>query len=113
MNESSDRQLMTWRMGLRASCLGLAALVLAAAPSGAADARSKMSEDAWLQLYGKAKGRKKTPRRNVSSAETVSKIPGPPVVPQMKSERKRTPPPDRLIGKVVWGLDASVEGDDE
>ncbi len=111
MSTTTHRPPLSARLWL-ASCLGLIAALFVTAPVYAGG-KSKMSEDAWLKLYAKEKARRKTPRRNVSSAETVSKIPGPPVVPQMKSERKRTPPPDRLIGKVVWGLDASAGGDSE
>ncbi|MDA3961421.1 MAG: DUF4159 domain-containing protein, partial [Planctomycetota bacterium] len=60
-------------------------------------------EDAWLRPLGPPP--KAKPKR-ISGGESFPPLPLP-VTPLRRSERKREPSPPKLLGKVVWGAEAS------
>ena len=62
-------------------------------------------EDDWLTYLGN-KTQPKAPRRNISAAEALPPLPLP-ATPLRRTERKKPPQPDYLVGKVIWGESAS------
>ena len=62
-------------------------------------------ENDWFVYLGN-KTTPKAPRKNISAAEAVAPLPLP-ATPLRRTERKKPPQPDYLIGKVIWGESAS------
>ena len=61
-------------------------------------------ENEWFKPLGEPP--QANPRR-ISGGEGIGLLPGPPVTPLRRTERKREPSPPKLIGKVVWGESAA------
>lgn len=66
---------------------------------------SKADENDWFVYLGTQEA-KKSPRRNINAAEALPPLPLP-ATPLRRTERKKPPQPDYLIGKVIWGESAS------
>jgi len=66
---------------------------------------SRADENDWF-IYLGTKEAKKAPRKNISAAEAVAPLPLP-ATPLRRTERKKPPQPDCLVGKVIWGESAS------
>ena len=62
-------------------------------------------EDDWFVYLGN-RSLPKAPRKNISAAEALPPLPLP-ATPLRRTERKKPPQPDYLIGKVAWGQSAS------
>jgi len=62
-------------------------------------------ESDWFIYLGN-KTKPKAPRRHMSAAEALPPLPLP-ATPLRRTERKKPPQPDYLIGKVIWGESAS------
>jgi len=62
-------------------------------------------ENDWFVYLGN-KTAPKAPRKHVSAAEALPPLPLP-ATPLRRTERKKPPQPDYLIGKVIWGESAS------
>jgi hypothetical protein len=62
-------------------------------------------ENDWFTYLGN-KTKPKAPRRHMSAAEALPPLPLP-ATPLRRTERKKPPQPDYLIGKVIWGESAS------
>ncbi|MCH7556913.1 MAG: DUF4159 domain-containing protein [Planctomycetes bacterium] len=62
-------------------------------------------ESDWFIYLGN-KTKAKSPRRHMSAAEALPPLPLP-ATPLRRTERKKPPQPDYLIGKVIWGESAS------
>lgn len=62
-------------------------------------------ENDWFIYLGN-KTKPKAPRRHMSAAEALPPLPLP-ATPLRRTERKKPPQPDYLIGKVIWGESAS------
>lgn len=62
-------------------------------------------ENDWLVYLGD-KTPPKAPRKNISAAEALPPLPLP-ATPLRRTERKKPPQPDYLVGKVIWGQSAS------
>ncbi|MBI9016600.1 MAG: DUF4159 domain-containing protein [Phycisphaerae bacterium] len=62
-------------------------------------------ENDWMIYLGDQTA-KKAPRKSVSAAEALAPLPLP-ATPLRRTERKTPPQPDYLIGKVIWGKDAT------
>jgi hypothetical protein len=73
--------------------------VLTASSYAAAD------ESQWFRYLGN-KSAPKAPRKGMNAAEAVPPLPLP-ATPLRRTERKKPPQPDYLIGKVIWGQAAS------
>jgi len=68
-------------------------------------ADSRADENDWF-IYLGTKEAKKAPRKNINAAEAVAPLPLP-ATPLRRTERKKPPQPDCLVGKVIWGESAS------
>ncbi len=66
---------------------------------------SKADENDWFVYLG-TKEAKKAPRKNINAAEALPPLPLP-ATPLRRTERKKPPQPDYLVGKVIWGESAS------
>jgi len=66
---------------------------------------SRAGENDWFVYLG-SKEAKKSPRKNISAAEALPPLPLP-ATPLRRTERKKPPQPDYLLGKVIWGESAS------
>ena len=62
-------------------------------------------ENDWFVYLGN-KTPPKAPRKHISAAEALPPLPLP-ATPLRRTERKKPPQPDYLIGKVIWGESAS------
>ena len=62
-------------------------------------------ENDWFVYLG-TKETKKAPRKNINAAEALPPLPLP-ATPLRRTERKKPPQPDCLVGKVIWGESAS------
>ena len=62
-------------------------------------------ESDWFVYLGN-KAKAKAPPKNISAAEALPPLPLP-ATPLRRTERKKPPQPDYLIGKVIWGESAS------
>jgi len=62
-------------------------------------------ENDWFTYLGN-KTKPKAPRRHMSAAEALPPLPLP-ATPLRRTERKKPPQPDYLVGKVIWGESAS------
>ena len=62
-------------------------------------------ENDWFTYLGD-KTKPKAPRRQMSAAEALPPLPLP-ATPLRRTERKKPPQPDCLVGKVIWGESAS------
>lgn len=62
-------------------------------------------ENDWFKYLG-TKEAKKAPRKNMNAAEALPPLPLP-ATPLRRTERKKPPQPDYLVGKVIWGESAS------
>jgi len=86
-------------------------MVMFAAPaillrkSEAAGVPAQGEENDWFVYLGD-KTAPKAPPKQVSAAEAVAPLPLP-ATPLRRTERKKPPQPDYLIGKVIWGESAS------
>ena len=65
------------------------------------------AEDDWFIYLGDKKPYQ-APRKNISAAEAMPPLPLP-ATPLRRTERKKPPQPDYLIGKVIWGQSASFQ----
>jgi len=63
------------------------------------------AEDDWFVYLG-TKEALKAPRKSINAAEALPPLPLP-ATPLRRTERKKPPQPDTLIGKVIWGESAS------
>jgi len=68
-------------------------------------ASAQQKEDDWLIYLGN-RSAPKAPRKSVSAAEALPPLPLP-ATPLRRTERKKPPQPDYLMGKVIWGQAAS------
>lgn len=68
-------------------------------------ADSRADENDWF-IYLGTKEAKKAPRKNINAAEALPPLPLP-ATPLRRTERKKPPQPDCLVGKVIWGESAS------
>jgi hypothetical protein len=75
--------------------------VTAFAPQGPA----QTDEKDWFIYLGN-KSAPKAPRKHISAAEALPPLPLP-ATPLRRTERKKPPQPDYLMGKVIWGESAS------
>jgi hypothetical protein len=66
---------------------------------------SRADENDWFVYLG-TKEAKKSPRKSISAAEALPPLPLP-ATPLRRTERKKPPQPDCLVGKVIWGESAS------
>jgi hypothetical protein len=66
---------------------------------------SRADENDWF-IYLGTKEAKKAPRKNINAAEALPPLPLP-ATPLRRTERKKPPQPDCLVGKVIWGESAS------
>ena len=66
---------------------------------------SKADENDWFVYLGSQEA-KKAPRKNINAAEALPPLPLP-ATPLRRTERKKPPQPDYLVGKVIWGESAS------
>jgi len=64
------------------------------------------SEDDWFVYLGDKSKKQKAPPKSISAAEALPPLPLP-ATPLRRTERKKPPQPDYLIGKVIWGQAAS------
>jgi len=62
-------------------------------------------ENDWFKYLG-TKEKPKAPRKSMNAAEAVAPLPLP-ATPLRRTERKKPPQPDYLVGKVIWGESAS------
>jgi hypothetical protein len=62
-------------------------------------------ENDWFTYLGN-KTKPKAPRKHMSAAEALPPLPLP-ATPLRRTERKKPPQPDYLVGKVIWGESAS------
>jgi len=67
--------------------------------------RVQGAENDWFVYLGD-KSAPKSPRKHISAAEALPPLPLP-ATPLRRTERKKPPQPDYLIGKVIWGESAS------
>ena len=65
------------------------------------------AEDDWFKYLGDKKPYE-APRKNISAAEAMPPLPLP-ATPLRRTERKKPPQPDYLVGKVIWGQSASFQ----
>ncbi len=65
----------------------------------------KADENDWFVYLGTQEA-KKSPRKNINAAEALPPLPLP-ATPLRRTERKKPPQPDYLVGKVIWGQSAS------
>lgn len=65
----------------------------------------RAGENDWFVYLG-TKEKPKAPRKNINAAEALPPLPLP-ATPLRRTERKKPPQPDHLIGKVIWGESAS------
>lgn len=77
------------------------ALLLMLIPLASADAK----EADWFVYLG-SHTPPKAPPKQMSAAEALPPLPLP-ATPLRRTERKKPPPPDYLVGKVIWGDSAS------
>lgn len=63
-------------------------------------------EDDWFIYLGDKSKKPKAPPKSISAAEALPPLPLP-ATPLRRTERKKPPQPDYLIGKVIWGQAAS------
>jgi len=63
-------------------------------------------ENDWFIYLGDKKTPPKAPRKSISAAEAMPPLPLP-ATPLRRTERKKPPQPDYLLGKVIWGEAAS------
>jgi len=68
-------------------------------------ARAQQNEDDWLIYLGN-RSAPQAPRKSMSAAEALPPLPLP-ATPLRRTERKKPPQPDYLMGKVIWGQAAS------
>src|SRR4030042_1747086 len=62
-------------------------------------------ENDWFVYLGN-KAPPKAPQKQISAAEALPPLPLP-ATPLRRTERKKPPPPDYLVGKMIWGESAS------
>ncbi|UCC96437.1 MAG: DUF4159 domain-containing protein [Phycisphaerales bacterium] len=72
---------------------------------GGWSACTRADENDWFVYLG-TKEAQKAPRKNINAAEAVAPLPLP-ATPLRRTERKKPPQPDCLVGKVIWGESAS------
>jgi len=65
----------------------------------------RAGENDWFRYLG-TKEKKKAPRKGMNAAEALPPLPLP-ATPLRRTERKKPPQPDCLVGKVIWGESAS------
>jgi len=80
-------------------------LLLLIAPIFVASVSARGEENDWFTYLGN-KTKPKAPRRHMSAAEALAPLPLP-ATPLRRTERKKPPQPDYLVGKVIWGESAS------
>lgn len=74
---------------------------------GALSTGAGADENDWFVYLGTKEARK-APRKNINAAEAVAPLPLP-ATPLRRTERKKPPQPDCLVGKVIWGESASFQ----
>lgn len=65
---------------------------------------SKADENDWFVYLGTHEA-KKSPRKNINAAEALPPLTLP-ATPLRRTERKKPPQPDYLLGKIIWGESA-------
>ena len=95
------------RVAGRAGVVGHLVLLLLVVLAGFSflGARAWGAEQDWFVYPGNTKP-PKAPRKNINAAEALPPLPLP-ATPLRRTERKKPPQPDYLVGKVIWGEDAS------
>ena len=68
-------------------------------------AEGRADENDWFVYLG-TKEAPQAPRKNINAAEALPPLPLP-ATPLRRTERKKPPQPDCLVGKVIWGESAS------
>ena len=84
-------------------CLAMFVLVAMEVFSAGIDCRA--GENDWFKYLG-TKEAKKAPHKSMNAAEALPPLPLP-ATPLRRTERKKPPQPDYLVGKVIWGESAS------
>lgn len=92
-----------WGKGLGA--LGSSWLLIIIVMTMAATAGAGEGENDWFVYLGNNVP-PKAPRKSISAAEALPPLPLP-ATPLRRTERKKPPQPNYLIGKVIWGESAS------
>jgi len=122
MSKSEDRILSRLSKGVGSKALCIATMVAACVLGGtgfqpvkarpgwpshaeAVAGTAQTDENDWF-IYLGDKTTPKAPPKQISAAEAVAPLPLP-ATPLRRTERKKPPQPDYLIGKVIWGQSAS------
>ncbi len=74
------------------------------------DGRLSQAENDWF-IYLGDKAPSKAPPKQINAAEALPPLPLP-ATPLRRTERKKPPQPDTLVGKVIWGESASFTDSD-
>jgi len=98
--ETKPAQKTGWKS---AKCLVFTVLIVMEVLFLAVDAVA--DENKWFIYLGNQEA-KKAPRKNINAAEALPPLPLP-ATPLRRTERKKPPQPDYLVGKVIWGESAS------
>ena len=85
--------------------INLMLFIFAATVISALAIDAKADENDWFVYLGTQEA-KKSPRKNINAAEALPPLPLP-ATPLRRTERKKPPQPDYLVGKVIWGQSAS------
>lgn len=85
--------------------IGSVILALVAMEVLSAGIYCRAGENDWF-IYLGTKEQKKAPRKSMNAAEALPPLPLP-ATPLRRTERKKPPQPDCLVGKVIWGESAS------
>lgn len=93
------------RLTREKSKIFLALLVLVAIEVLSVPIYCHAAENDWFKYLG-TKEAKKAPRKSMNAAEALPPLPLP-ATPLRRTERKKPPQPDYLVGKVIWGESAS------
>ncbi|OHB76107.1 MAG: hypothetical protein A2Z25_15795 [Planctomycetes bacterium RBG_16_55_9] len=80
-------------------------LIFAVLTCASLGVNSRADENDWFVYLG-TKEAKQAPRKNINAAEALPPLPLP-ATPLRRTERKKPPQPDCLVGKVIWGQSAS------
>jgi len=99
-NEPAQKQQNRQNMTINLMFFVFAAMVISAFSID-----SKADENDWFVYLGTQEA-KKSPRKNINAAEALPPLPLP-ATPLRRTERKKPPQPDYLVGKVIWGESAS------
>ena len=105
MPPKSERMLRRFSFRRWPKSCRWAVAVLAVAVLSGWNACAVGDENEWFKYLG-TKEAPEAPRRNINAAEALPPLPLP-ATPLRRTERKKPPQPDCLVGKVIWGQSAS------